>query len=189
MDEIVYKTSLTKKELEGILKLQNENHYTNLSKEDMVSEGFLTCTHNIDLLTAFNNITPHIIAVSDNRVVAYLLAMTAMAEAEIPLLKPMFLEFEKVLINNKPISDYNYLIVGQVCVGKGFRGQGVLEKCYRLYETIYKDRFDFAVTEIAVSNSRSLKAHLKLGFKEIRRYFSPDGKEWSIVLLNWGSIN
>ncbi|WP_026838401.1 acetyltransferase [Gillisia sp. JM1] len=185
MEEIIYKTCTSKKELEGILQLQNENHYSKLSKEEIASEGFLTCTHNLDLLTEFNTIALHIIAVSNDKVIAYLLTMTAIAEAQMPLLKPMFLEFEKVFYSTKHIAEYNYLIVGQVCVGKGFRGQGVLEKCYKLYKAIYKDRFDFAITEIDLRNQRSLKAHLKLGFREIHRYFSPDGVEWCIVLLDW----
>jgi predicted GNAT family N-acyltransferase len=185
MEEIIYKTCTSKKELEGILQLQNENHYSKLSKEEIASEGFLTCTHNIELLTEFNTIAPHIIAVSNNKVVAYLLTMTAIAEDKMPLLKPMFLEFKKVFYSTKYIAEYKYMIVGQVCVGKGFRGQDVLEKCYQLYKTIYKDRFEFAITEINVRNQRSLRAHLKSGFKEIHRYFSPDGEEWCIVLLNW----
>ena len=185
MEEIFYKTCTLKKELEGILLLQNENHYSKLSKEEIASEGFLTCTHNIKLLSEFNNIAPHIIAVSNDKVVAYLLTMTSIAEDQMPILKPMFLEFKKVFYNTKYIADYNYLIVGQVCVGKGFRGQGVLEKCYQLYKTVYKNRFDFAITEIDVRNQRSLKAHLKLGFKEIHRYYSAEGEEWSIVVLDW----
>lgn len=111
--------------------------------------------------------------------------MTSIAEDQMPILKPMFLEFKKVFYDTKHIADYNYLIVGQVCVGIGFRGQGVLDKCYQLYKTVYKNRFDFAITEIDVRNQRSLKAHLKLGFKEIHRYFSAEGEEWSIVVLDW----
>jgi predicted GNAT superfamily acetyltransferase len=185
MEEIIYKACASKKELEGILQLQNANHYSKMSKEEIASEGFLTCTHNVEILTEFNTIAPHIIAVSNDKVIAYLLTMTAIAEAQMPLLRPMFLEFKKVAYNSKNIEEYNYLIVGQVCVGKGFRGQGVLEKCYQLYKTIYKDRFEFAITEIDVRNQRSLNAHLKLGFREIHRYSSPDGKEWCIVLLDW----
>src|SRR5680860_722185 len=184
MEEIIYKQCLECEELNGILQLQNENHYTRLSHEEIASEGFLTCTHSIELLAKLNKIAPHIIAVSNKSVIAYLLTMTATAEMQMPLLKPMFLEFKKVFYKSRAIADYNYLIVGQVCIAKEFGAQGVLEKCYQLYKTIYKDKFDFAITEIDVRNQRSLNAHLKLGFKKVHRYFSPDGDEWSIVILD-----
>jgi len=117
LEEIIYKTYTSKIELEEILQLQNENHYSKLSKEEIAIEGFLTCTHNLELLTEFDNITLHIIAVSNNKVVAYLLTMKAIAENKIPLLKSMFLEFKKVIYSTKCIAESNYLIIGQVCVG------------------------------------------------------------------------
>jgi hypothetical protein len=189
MEEIIYKSCTSEEELSSILILQNENHYSSLAKEDMASEGFLTCTHSLELLRDLNNVAPHVIAVSNNRVCAYLLTMTDIAEVSMPFLKPMFQEFRKLTYKETPIAKYNYLIVGQVCVGKDFRGHGVLNDCYQLYTSLYRNKYDFAITEIATRNKRSLNAHLRLGFKEIRRYFSPDGEEWSIVILDWNSKN
>ena len=189
MKNIIYKTCTSKAELEGILKLQNENHFSHISEEESAAEGFLTCTHTIALLTKLNIIAPHILAVSNKQIIAYLLTMTSQAEDSMPILKPMFLEFEKLNYKGSPITHYNYLVVGQVCVGKAFRRQGVLEKCYELYEAIHKKRFDFAITEINVRNQRSFKAHLKLGFQEVHRYSTPEGEEWCIVMLDWSNNN
>jgi RimJ/RimL family protein N-acetyltransferase len=71
-------------------------------------------------------------------------------------------------------------------VGKGYRGQGVLDRCYELYRSLYRAMYDCAITEIDVSNARSLNAHRRIGFEEIRRYRAPDGVEWSVVLWDWG---
>ncbi|TVZ28519.1 hypothetical protein JM83_3651 [Gillisia sp. Hel_I_86] len=185
MNNIIYKSCTLEKELVNILELQNENHYSSLSAGEIVSQGFLTCTHSLELLRNLNDVAPHIIATSNNKVIAYLLTMTATAERDLPFLKPMFNEFRKIAYKDKTISGYNYLIVGQVCIAKGFRGQGILEENYHLYKTLYRDKFDFAITEIATRNERSLKAHKRIGFKEIHRYFSPEGEEWSIVILDW----
>jgi len=185
MQEIIYKTCASKIELQEILQLQNENHFSTLSKEEIASEGFLTCTHSLELLAEFNSIAPHVIAISKNTIVGYLLTMTSIAEEKMLQLRPMFLEFKKVFYNSRKIEEYNYLIIGQVCIKKEFRGQDILEKCYHLYKTVYRNRFDFAITEIDLYNQRSLRAHLKLGFKEIHRYFSPNGREWCIVILDW----
>jgi len=185
MDDILYKACTFKIEMLNILQLQRENHFTSLSAEDIASEGFLTCTHSLELIRELNDLAPHIIAVCNNKVIAYLLTMTEVAESKMPLLNPMFKEFRTTVFKGKMISEYNYLIVGQVCVGKGFRGQGVLENCYQVYESFYKNKFDFAITEIATRNKRSINAHKRIGFVEINRYFSPDGEKWSIVILDW----
>jgi len=188
MDEILYKACTSKMEMLNILELQRENHFASLSAEDIASEGFLTCTHSLELIRELNNIAPHIIAVCNNKVIAYLLTMTKVAESKMPLLIPMFNEFRTIVFKGKMISEYNYLIVGQVCVGKGFRGQGVLENCYQSYESFYKDKFDFAITEIANRNKRSINAHKRIGFVEVNRYFSPEGEEWSVVILEWSNM-
>ncbi len=186
MENIVYKSCTSEKELQSILALQNENHFSSISIEDMITEGFLTCIHNLELLKNWNNVAPHIIAISNNKVIAYLLTMTAEAEDQMPFLKPMFDEFRKLSFKEKTIIAYNYLIVGQVCVAKEYRGQGILEKCYELYKNKYRDKYDFAITEIASRNKRSLNAHLKIGFKEIYRYKPlEEGEEWCIVILDW----
>lgn len=187
MDKIIYKRCELEKELAGILKLQEINHFSSLSTEELTAEGFLTCTHDLELLKTFNEIAPHIIAVYKTEVIGYLLTMTESAEEQMPFLKPMFNEFRSFNFLGKPVAAYNYLIVGQVCVGRGFRGKGVLERLYNLYTDTYNKRFDFAITEIATRNIRSIKAHKKNGFKEIHTYYSPDGEEWSIVILDWSS--
>jgi len=185
MEDIIYKPCASEEEISSILKLQNENHYSTLSNEEMAAEGFLTCKHSLKLLIELNRVAPHIIAVSNDKVIAYLLTMTAKAEASMPSLKHMFQEFKTITYNNKAITDSNYLIVGQVCVGKGYRGVGVLNNCYELYINQHQKKYDFAITEIATRNKRSLNAHLKIGFKEIHKYYSPEGEEWSIVILDW----
>ena len=49
----------------------------------------------------------------------------------------------------------------------------------------YSNKYDFAITEIAATNLRSLKAHRRIGFKEINTYLSPDKTEWVVVLWDW----
>ena len=50
-------------------------------------------------------------------------------------------------------------------------GKGILDHCYASLRTIhYSNKYDFAITEIAATNLRSLKAHRRIGFKEINTY-------------------
>jgi hypothetical protein len=68
-----------------------------------------------------------IIAKENDKVIGYLLAMTKTSRAPTyRILVPMFELFETIFYRDKKISDYNYLVVGQVCIDKAWRGQGVL---------------------------------------------------------------
>jgi ribosomal protein S18 acetylase RimI-like enzyme len=184
---IVYTSSQNDKDLIGILNLQQHNLARNLSPEEIRSQGFVTVLHRLQDLQKMNAIEQHIIAKDNDRVIAYLLAMTDKSKFDIPVLVPMFELFESIKYKNKLLSQYHYMVVGQVCVDKKYRGQGVLDKCYDLYVETFRTRYDFAVTEIATSNQRSLNAHKRIGFQTIHEYAAPDGERWAIVVLDWSS--
>ena len=111
--------------------------------------------------------------------------MTSKSKADIPVLIPMFENFEKIRLRGKLLSGYHYIVVGQVCVAKGYRGQGILDNCYAEYKKRFKRKYDFAITEIATKNLRSVNAHKRIGFSEIYRYNVPGNEEWSIVIWEW----
>ncbi len=182
---IVFTTSNSKTDLEGILDLQKINLALNLPADEIQSQGFVTVTHPYNQLLKLNAYEKHIIAKDHNKVIGYLLAMTEHSKSDIPILIPMFDIFNDTTYNDKTIVDYNYIVVGQVCIDKSYRGQGILDKCYSAYKAYYSDKYDFAITEIAKSNARSLNAHKRIGFKEIKTYTSPGNEEWVIVVWDW----
>ena len=187
--EILYKCCDSQEELIGILQLQRINHLNAISKDEGKTQGFLTCLHTFKILAKWNALAPHIIAVKDGGIIGYVLAMTSEAMLDMPILKPMFYTFNKLEYEENVISTYNYLVVGQVCVAKEFRGTKVLQKLYQLYKNIYSEKFDFAITEISTKNIRSMKAHKKNGFEELLNYNVQDGEEWCIVILDWNKKN
>lgn len=186
---IRYTTSTAESELLGILQLQKENLSGALTKEEMNEQGFVTVIHRYDDLKKLNDIEKHVIAKDQDEVIAYLLAMTQLSKSDIPILIPMFDMFSQVSFAGKTVSQFNYIVVGQVCVGRNYRGKGVLDNCYTLYKDHYKSRYDFAITEIDSNNPRSLQAHKRIGFGEISRYGIPGENEWVIVLWDWNNIN
>jgi predicted GNAT superfamily acetyltransferase len=182
---IIYTTSETKYDLEGILTLQKINLARGLTKDEIESQGFVTVDHSFEQLVKLNGHEKHIIGKENEKVIAYLLAMTKQSRFDIPILTPMFELFDNISYKDKKISDYNYLVVGQVCVDRAWRGRGILDHCYAAYRQHYSTRYDFAITEIASTNLRSLKAHKRIGFEEIKTYSSPDKTEWIVVLWDW----
>jgi len=185
MQSLDYTTSKSDKDLLGILELQRKNHSANLLAEEISTQGFITVIHSIENLRNLNDIQPHIICKHNGNVIAYLLTMTARSKNEIPVLVPMFKLFETLIFKEKPISEYNYIVVGQVCVDKNYRGMGILDKCYSEYKLHLKNKYDFAITEISIRNPRSITAHKRIGFSEIYKYASPNQEEWSVVVLEW----
>lgn len=182
MESVIFQTASTEADLLGILELQSENHLEQISSFE---EGFVTVKHDLQLLKKMNDLAPHVIAKDGEKVVAYVLAMTPALKEDIPVLIPMFEQFNVLTYQEKSLSMWNYLVVGQVCVSKNYRGQGIFDKIYQYYKSTYRNLFDFAVTEIAINNPRSIRAHQKLGFKEIHRFTDELPMDWSIVLWNW----
>jgi predicted GNAT superfamily acetyltransferase len=182
---IRYTTSSMKADLYGILDLQKANLASALTVEEISSQGFVTVKHSYDDLKKLNDIEQHIIARDGKKIIAYLLAMTEKSKFDIPVLIPMFEMFGKTYYKGKPISGYNYIVVGQVCVARQYRGQGIPDLCYEAYKVKFELKYDFAITEIDSTNLRSLNAHKRIGFKEMARYISNENIEWCIVLWDW----
>ena len=185
---INYTTANTRSDLEGILLLQNVNLALSLTREEIQSQGFVTVNHTYDQLKKLNDYEKHIIAKDKENVIGYVLAMTHHSKTDIPILIPMFTVFSTIMYAGKKITDYDFLVVGQVCVDKNYRRHGIFDNCYNEYEKHYKDKYDFAITEIASTNIRSLNAHRRIGFKEIHTYEGPDKTEWVIVLWDWKNV-
>lgn len=184
---IQYTTATSENDLHGILKLQKKNLPQNLNHQEKEIQGFVTVDHDFETLKNLHEIEPHIIAKDGEKIVGYVLTMTKKSRQEIPLLFPMFEFFDQAIYRGKPVSEYNYMLVGQVCVAKEYRGKGVFSALYQTYKNTYKNNYDFAITEVAASNPRSLRAHEKKGFTVEFSYTSPDGTEWLVILLDWNS--
>jgi hypothetical protein len=182
---ITYTTAINDTDLQQILALQQQNLSAGLTSEQINSQGFVTVSHRLEDLKKMNDIEPHVIAKENDRVVAYLLAMTAQSRFDVPVLFPLFDMFEKVEYQHRKIAEYRYMVVGQACVAEGYRGKGVFDACYAAYKTCFKDKYDFAITEIATRNQRSVNAHKRVGFESIYEYAAPDGEEWNVVLWKW----
>jgi predicted GNAT superfamily acetyltransferase len=74
--------------------------------------------------------------------------------------------------------------MGQVCIAKGYRGQGIFQGLYQEMANQLEPHFEYIITEVSKRNPRSIRAHEKVGFLNVREYTSDDGEEWVILLLN-----
>jgi GNAT superfamily N-acetyltransferase len=179
--EIVFDVASTEQHLEQILRLQRQNLFSTLSAEQQAQQGFVYAEHTLTLLKMMAAHLPQVIAVSDGKVIGYSLAMPLAMKDEMPSLVPMFAEFERCQYRGRPLMSYKFMVGGQVCVDKDFRGQGLLSRLYHETRNRLPPGYQLCVTEVSARNSRALQAHQKMGFEVVSTYH--DGKElWKVVV-------
>lgn len=172
---IIYTTASTTEELLQILSLQRMNLKSSISAEEMNQEGFVTVEHDLDLLKRMNNACPHIIAKEDEKIVAYALCMTSDFKDEISVLRPMFNELDTKHIQN-------YITMGQICISKSHRKIGLFKGLYEAMKRSLYPKYEYIITEVDATNTRSLNAHLSTGFEKLCTYHSL-GQDWELISL------
>ncbi len=182
MSMIEYKRVNTEKELHQLLELQKRNLKSNLSELEIASQGFVTVHHSFEVIYGMHLIEPSVIAKNGDEVISYVIAMTEASKDKIPVLIPMFEVFNEITFHGKKISEYNYIVVGQVCVDYKYRGLKIFDNVYAYYKETFKEKYSFAITEIALENKRSLNAHSRIGFNVVHEFKDAYGIEWAVVL-------
>jgi GNAT superfamily N-acetyltransferase len=174
----------TKEDLQQILRLQKENLKQSIDEAEMKTQGFVTIHHDLDTLSQMHGLAPSVIIKDNNEVVAYALTMLRDCRQLIPDLETMFALFDKLNWSGKPLNDYSFYVMGQVCVAKAYRGQGLFDELFRHHKKIYQSQFDLFITEIATRNRRSIRAHERVGFKTIHIH-QDELDEWVVVGWDW----
>ena len=183
MDQpIVYDIARNQRDLQQIQQLQLENLPDALTEEEAHHQGFVTIRHDLDLLEEMNQPYPHIVARVNDKIIGYTLVMLRSMADRIPLLIPMFREIDQTYFADQLLGAGSYVVMGQVCIEKAFRGRGVFAGLYREMGQQLSENFDYIITEVSVRNQRSMRAHEKVGFKRIKQY-SAGGDDWVILLL------
>jgi ribosomal protein S18 acetylase RimI-like enzyme len=171
---LIFTQTSTENELHEILELQQRNLPKNLTETEKQHHGFVTVEHDFDTLFKMHEIHPHIIAKYNDKVVGYALSMSNVFKDSIPVLIPMFTELEKLNI------DHNFIVMGQVCIDKEYRGKGIFRGLYEKMSAVFTEKYSSIVTEIDAKNIRSINAHKAIGFKTISEYPTND-QIWKIV--------
>lgn len=166
----------TDADLEEILALQRAHLEASLAD---LRDGFVTVVHTLSILKAMHALMPSVVARDGGHVVAYALSMPRETRALLPILEPMFERLDVLLPAER------FYVMGQVCVAPSHRGSGVFDALFRAHRAHYASRYDSLVTEIASRNSRSLRAHARVGFEVLDRY-KDETDDWAIVRWRWG---
>ena len=181
---LIAKEVETMRELQQILQLQQLYLAGNNAAQEEKEQGFVTVHHTIEKLERLHQLAPSVIIKDNDEVVAYALVMLNAAAELIPELVSMFTMLQTLSYKNRPLDQYQYYVMGQICIHKSYRGRGIFELLYQKHKELMQPQYDFVVTEIAARNTRSIRAHEKVGFQLLHR-FADEREEWNVVLWDW----
>ena len=174
-------------ELEGILALQRRNLKRCLSESEAEEQGFLIAEYDLAYLQQMQAQRPSVVAVDNGRVVGYALVVTQEVRKGLPFISDLFDEIDQTFYQGKPLAGTDYVVVGQLCVDKDYRGQGLVDRLYGCFRQSLEGCYRCAVTDIARANRRSLKAHQTVGF-EVIHAIEYGGLTWDVVLWDWSEF-
>lgn len=184
-DKIHFTTVSTPEEVLQILDLQEKNLATSLSAETIASQGYVTVRHDPAVLQRMNETAPAVIAKIGDRVVGYAIVMPREFAPDVPILEPMFEMLNSLSWKNKPLrGNPRWFVMGQICIAEDYRGAGIFDGLYLKMKEVYRLKYDFTVTEVAERNTRSMRAHERVGFQTLHVY--PDattGEVWRVIVL------
>jgi ribosomal protein S18 acetylase RimI-like enzyme len=185
MDGLHVTLAASDRDLEDILQLQALNHRSVVSSELARSQGFVTVEHSLELLRAMHQLAPSVIARQGDALAGYALMMPVEARPLVPILEPMFEMLEGLEYGSRPLLAHKLYVMGQICVASAARGSGVFDALYAGHRRYYGSSYDCVVTEVATRNTRSMRAHQRVGFRTIHQYRDATD-EWAVLAWDFG---
>lgn len=179
------KTLKTNRDIEDLLDLQAVNLPHQLDPQALKEQGFVTVRHTQELLRTMMAAAPQVILRDRAAMAGYALAMPRSMRDDIPVLIPMFETIDELTYDERPLSEHSYIVMGQVCVAKPYRGQGNFDLLYDGLRMHLSDTYDLLITQVSSRNPRSLRAHARVGFQTIHEYTAPDGEHWFLIGWDW----
>lgn len=174
----------TEEELKKLKALQNANLRKLIGEEEAMKEGFVTSEYSIELLHKMHQAHPSIIAKEGEEVVGYVIVTNKSVLGEHEEIDHLFHTVDNIKYNGQILKNTTYILVGQLCVRKSHRGQGLVQTMYNYYKENFSDEYQYLITDISQANPRSIKAHKKAGFETIG-VIEQVGTGWDIVLWDW----
>jgi GNAT superfamily N-acetyltransferase len=173
-------------DLEAIKAIQTENLKRNISSEESANQGYVTAEYTIEFLQELHSLQPTVVGreLATSEVCGYAIAVHPAIRGKHALLDALFDDIDTVSYDGRDLRDAKYILCGQLCVKKGYRGQGLSTKMYEYFRAMLSNSYDSLITEVPTNNVPSLKAHEKLGFRCVKTT-EFNGVEFQIILWDW----
>jgi len=144
---------------DAVLRLQAANFIANLSEEARQS-GFLSAQFTPEQTARIAEDLGTTLAIVDGRVAGFLCAFRNEFKTDSPVIANMLESYERLTFEGKPLSSFKGYIYGPVCIGREYRGRGLLRGLYETQKNDLAGNFEIGVAFVALSNPHSLNAHV-----------------------------
>lgn len=150
--------------------LQKKYHISTIKEEDK-KDGFVTTLFNKEQFKELIEKEDGLLVAEDNgKIVAYAMVASWNYWSQWPLFKYMIDDLKNTVYLDKTLDTQNSFQYGPVCILKEYRSKGILRDLFEFQRKHYKDRYPILITFINQINTRSKRAHEKLGLDIIKTF-------------------
>jgi hypothetical protein len=150
----------TEDDIEGILKLQSQNLYVNLSAEAL-ADGFVTTPFTPDLIQLLLAQSGVFVAEIDRQIVGYVLAGDWDFFSQWEIFRVMTSRLPDLKFQGMKIEVERSFQYGPICIDRALRGGSILPELFAKMRSSFAPKFPIGVTFINQRNQRSLMAHTR----------------------------
>lgn len=143
----------------AIVRLNEANFIANLSDEER-KQGFLSALFSLEQTAQIAEDLGTMVAVIDGAIAGFLCAFRKEFAAGSPVIGKMLESYDRLSFEGEPLSAFKSYIYGPVCVGREYRGMGLLRGLYEAQKKELAGHFEIGVAFVSRENSRSLGAHV-----------------------------
>jgi hypothetical protein len=171
----------TELDIDGILNLQAQNLYTNLSSDEL-ADGFVTTPFTPELIRSLLAQDGAFIAESEGKIVGYILAGGWDFYSQWEIFRLMVDRLPELSFQGEKIEVDRSFQYGPVCIDRSLRGSGILSQLFATMQSSFAPRLPIGVTFINKLNHRSLAAHhRKLKFEIIDEFEFNNGHFYTLA--------
>lgn len=171
-------------ELSLISALNAENLKSGISEEEQATQGFVSWRYELPLLEALHRYAPSVVCTDGDQLAGYALTAPPESAAVHSELEALIKKIHDLPYEGCLLKQYRFYILGQLCVAKSYRGMGVVEQMYAYHREQFASTYELMVLTIATKNTRSLRVHERIGFRNIH-FFDDHFGGWNVYVWDW----
>jgi predicted GNAT superfamily acetyltransferase len=142
-----------------ILDLQSANFIANLTAEER-NQGFLSAQFTPEQIARIAEDLGTTVAVVGGQVAGFLCAFRKEFETGSPVIAKMLEAYDRLNLEERPLSAFKSYIYGPVCIGREYRRRGLLRGLYDAQKRDLAGQFEIGVAFVSRDNLHSLSAHV-----------------------------
>lgn len=171
---------MTDADIDQIIAIQNESLLGKAPEADL-KDGFVQGDFTASDFKKFDDDVAVMVAEEGCKIVGYLCTSHLELHQGKELLKLIAERTESIVFDGKPLSKYQLVMTGPICISKTERGKGIFENLYQTFFDEDGRDFEVAMCFVDDANPRSLAAHInKLGMRVVDE-FEFSGRNYNLL--------